>query len=210
MSLSPVVMLFARQPVEGEVKKRLAASVGDAEALRAHEVLVENVLSRLQALKRDDCLREIWIAGNPRAIALRAWSHAWDARLREQVGADLGAAMRHALHSHIRMGRRAVIVGSDVPPIDSHLVDSAFSGLRDHDVVLAPCEDGGYGLVGASKPVPELFADIDWGQGEVMAQTLRQAERFGYSVQLLDELWDVDDEADWRRFQRWQASAETG
>ncbi len=199
--LSPVVMLFARTPLLGAVKQRLAADIGEDRALYAHQALVEHALAQLDPLQTMGCLRELWVTGYLELPTIRAWARSWQARMREQVGVDLGASMRHALHTHVRMGRRAVLVGSDVPVVDAAFAWQALEALRQTDVVLAPSEDGGYGLVGASRLLPGLFDGIDWGTGRVLEQTLARADSRGYSVTLLDTVWDVDTLADWHRFE---------
>ncbi len=199
--LSPVVMLFAKAPVLGAVKQRLAVDVGDHWALQAHQTLVEHALAQLDRLQTMGCVRELWLTGHLDLPIIRSWARSWQARMREQVGVDLGASMRHALHTHVRMDRRAVLVGSDVPVIDAEFAWQALEALRRSDVVLAPSEDGGYGLVGASRLVPRLFDGVEWGTGRVLEQTLAQADHHGYSVTLLDPVWDVDTLADWQRFE---------
>ena len=199
--LSPCVMLFARTPLAGRVKRRLAADIGEERALQAHRMLVEHALRQLDPLQRVSCLRELWVTSHLELPTVREWARAWQARIREQVGVDLGASMRHALHQHIRMGRSAVLAGADVPGVDAELVQEAFAALQTHDVVIAPCEDGGYGLVGAGRPVGELFDGVDWGTSRVLEQTLERAEAARLSVFQLRAVWDVDTLPDWQRFQ---------
>ena len=66
--------------------------------------------------------------------------------------------------------------------------------------MLAPAEDGGYGLIGLRRPVPELFQGVAWGSESVLAETLAKAENLGLRYELLPTVWDVDDAADWARF----------
>ena len=55
---------------------------------------------------------------------------------------------------------RCVLIGSDCPDIDANYVEAAFDALDSADVVFGPAEDGGYGLVGLTRPVPEVFAEF--------------------------------------------------
>jgi glycosyltransferase A (GT-A) superfamily protein (DUF2064 family) len=67
------------------------------------------------------------------------------------------------------------------------------------DVVLGPCEDGGYYLVGLRCPQPALFEGIPWSTDAVFAMTLEKARARGLSIHVLPRWFDVDTEADLRR-----------
>jgi hypothetical protein len=51
------------------------------------------------------------------------------------------------------------------------VIRAAFDVLDDAPVVLGPCVDGGYYLIGMRKPVVDLFSGVEWGTERVMAQT---------------------------------------
>jgi len=76
------------------------------------------------------------------------------------------------------------------------------------DVVIGPVEDGGYVLIGLARPQPRLFADMPWSTSTVRDATLRRAAELGLHVVVLKELWDVDDEPGYRRWQRLAATAD--
>jgi hypothetical protein len=76
----------------------------------------------------------------------------------------------------------------------------AAAALQDHDLVIGPSEDGGYTLIGMSRPIPELFVDMTWSVTTVLRETLRRAAQLDLRVSQLDTLWDVDTAADWRRW----------
>jgi hypothetical protein len=67
--------------------------------------------------------------------------------------------------------------------------------------VFTPAEDGGYVLVGLRRPQPALFEAIDWGSDRVMAQTRARLKQLGLRCSEMPTLWDVDEPADWQRWQ---------
>ena len=97
----------------------------------------------------------------------------------------LGARLDHALSHYLMHGyERAVIMNSDGPTLPVAYLRRAFAELTDHaDVVLGPSDDGGYYLIGLTRPCPPLFRRIDWGTSEVLEQTLTVARRLGLAVQ---------------------------
>jgi glycosyltransferase A (GT-A) superfamily protein (DUF2064 family) len=62
------------------------------------------------------------------------------------------------------------------------------------DVVLGPCDDGGYYLIGMKRPQPALFAGIPWSTEHVTRRTLGAAEAAHLRVSLLPSWPDVDTE----------------
>jgi len=59
--------------------------------------------------------------------------------------------------------------------------------------VLGPANDGGYWLVGARRPAPELFDDMPWGTPVVLPRTLARLRTADHA--LLPFWYDVDDPA---------------
>ena len=203
MPVCPRLAIFARVPVHGQVKTRLAASVGADAALRAYEALLASTLRKL--LPRCGTFEpEIWVDGDLDAFA------AWQRRnaaisqrerrfpLIEQCEGDLGQRMAWAFDQGVN-----VVVGTDIPEMTASYVEEALAALRVADLVLGPTEDGGYCLIGMNSPHVELFEGIPWGTADVLASTLYAASTL--RVELLDALWDVDDA---ENLERWQTAQE--
>ncbi|MBV8282009.1 MAG: DUF2064 domain-containing protein, partial [Candidatus Eremiobacteraeota bacterium] len=81
----------------------------------------------------------------------------------------------------------------------------AAAALQTHDAVLQPSRDGGYVLIGLTRPQPDLFDAIAWGGPSVLAQTLQRASSLHLTLRLLRELPDLDNAEDFRLAlaQRW-------
>ena len=191
------VCLMARAPVTGEVKKRLVQDLGIAGALDAYDQLLQHKL----ALLADSSVEvELWMTGDARRC--REVARSCELPLHFQGEGHLGQRMCEIVsHAH-RRRRISLVTGVDLPAIDATYIDSAAAALKTHDVVVAPTEDGGYGLIGMRSVHPKLFEDVRWGSERVLEQTLSQAQRLGLSVALLPLTWDVDTAADWQRFMR--------
>ena len=184
----PRLAIFARAPVRGRVKSRLAKAVGDDEALAVYERLLTMTLERL-APGRGAFAPEIWLQGDapvPRQAEFPVFS---------QPDGDLGSRMAAAFEAGV-----TALVGTDIPAINAAYVDAGLRALTDADVVLGPVADGGYCLIAMKTPYPTLFSGIPWSTDSVLAATLEAARKLSLSVTLLDELWDVDEEADLRRW----------
>ncbi len=194
----PRLCIFARAPVLGQVKTRLAETIGKQGALQAHERLVSDTLDRLADLPGIQC--ELWVVGDTDHPVIGHWRTGRSLTLRKQVGDDLGERMAHAISACLEAGCLGLIVGSDCPTITAGYIRQAAAALDTHDLVLGPAEDGGYGLIGLRVPAPELFTGMLWSTAEVFADTVARANCLGLSWTALETLWDVDDERGWQRF----------
>lgn len=180
------------------VKTRLASQIGADAALAAYQRLVDLALSRYARVS--DLRSELWLSGDPAHPEVRGWVKDWNLPLFRQRGADLGERMANAVAHTIAHDNACLIVGVDCPGIDGAYVHNAAQMLLATDLVLAPAEDGGYGLIGLRRSVPELFQGVPWGSEAVLAETLDKARCLGLEFQLLEPVWDVDAAADWARF----------
>lgn len=185
--MKPNLVVFARAPRLGTVKRRLARQVGMVEALRFHR---DNTGRLLRRLGRDRRWRT-WLAVTPDRDADRPGG-LWPGRFTvvPQGPGDLGARMGR-LFQHLPGGPVA-IVGSDIPGIECRHVAEALRALGAHDWVLGPAADGGYWLIGARRtgPLRTPFADVAWGSDRALADTL--ANLRDQRVALLPTLADVD------------------
>jgi rSAM/selenodomain-associated transferase 1 len=196
------VIVMARLPRLGRVKTRLAASIGPLQALRVHRELLAAAVALVDATP--GVRRELRYAhdGPPgsrhrrwlRALAKRGWSTA------AQRGGDLGQRMCDALDTALRDGDLPVLIGCDCPAMRASDLLEAFHALRSADAVFAPTEDGGYALVGLARSAPHAFDAVAWGTAGVMVETRRRLARAGLRWHELRTLWDVDVEADLRRW----------
>jgi len=106
---------------------------------------------------------------------------------------DLGGILEGGFRRLLGEGfERVVVIGSDNPTLSPALVEAAWRGLDDHDVVIAPTADGGYCLLGMTRHHPALFERITWSTDAVYRETLERARQQGLRVLTLPEGYDVD------------------
>jgi rSAM/selenodomain-associated transferase 2/rSAM/selenodomain-associated transferase 1 len=202
---APTLQIFAKAPLPGSVKTRLAATLGDAPAAAVHAQLVERTLATAVAARTAGIVGaiELWAAPDATHPAFARWRDRYGVAVVTQVGDDLGTRMRHALDRALARGAPAVLVGTDCPALDVDYLSHAAAALAGHDAVFGPAEDGGYVLVGLSRRI-DPFAGIAWGTPGVMTGTRARLAACGATWHELPPLWDVDREAD---LARWRALA---
>jgi rSAM/selenodomain-associated transferase 1 len=109
---------------------------------------------------------------------------------------------RAFLHAFATGGERVVMIGSDCPTVTSEDIETAWTALASHDLVLGPAADGGYWLIGLRTALPELFEGIAWSTNAVLGATLKRAAHLDLRIQFLSERTDIDTENDWQEFLR--------
>ncbi len=88
--------------------------------------------------------------------------------------------------------QRVVTIGCDCPGLTKEHIGRAFDALYMKDLVLGPATDGGYYLIGIKYPIDALLKDIPWGTDKVLEKTVCLAQQLGLSIEILEELHDVD------------------
>ena len=184
------LIVVVKNPIPGAVKTRLQTRYTPRQAASLYTAFVRDLLQRIKSIEID---RRV-IAYDPpdgkadvRALYGQDWQYV------PQVQKDLGSRMHMALVQQLKAGASAaVLIGTDIPSLPVHYITSTFDLLSSKDVVLGPSTDGGYYLVGISKPVPEIFENITWSTASVLSQTAAQIENNGYSFGLVPPWFDVD------------------
>jgi rSAM/selenodomain-associated transferase 1 len=187
------IVIFAKAPVLGEVKTRLAKSIGDEAALALYSAFLDDTCALTQGLGARRVLAVYGAIDHPH---LQHLAKSQRLELVEQGDGDLGAKMARAIGEHVARGP-VVIIGSDAPTLPRAHLHQALDALMEHDVVVGPSEDGGYWLIGARLAVPELFADMRWSTPDVLPMTLERLR--GRSHALLPRWYDVDSVEDLQR-----------
>ena len=179
--------MFAKAPVAGYAKTRLAAHLGVAGAAALQARLIRRSVATALAAGLGEV--SLWCTPN-RSHPVFA-EHG--VRLYDQAAGDLGERMLDAFGRFTPL----LLIGTDCPALTADHLIACAAALRDHDAVFLPAEDGGYVLVGLARPIRELFRDIPWGTPRVMAET--RARAAGLRVAEPAVLWDLDDVTDYQR-----------
>ena len=202
---------MAKVPGAVPVKSRLHAALGSAPATELYRCFL---LDRLDAVASLPGIAP-FVAFTPgdagdrmRALAPASF------RCIAQPELGLGARLVRLLDARLADGHRgAIAMDSDSPTLPMPYVVEAAQVLDagTADVVIGPCDDGGYYLIGVRTPQPRLFEDIPWSTDAVLARTLAHAKELRLRVHVLPPWFDVDTEADLERLHHeMTASGESG
>ena len=183
------IIIMAKEPVPGKVKTRLSPSIPPSEATMLYEAMLLDTVDILLSLKVKG--KFIFYAP-PHSTYFERFARLPITILPQSEG-DLGLKMRDAFHAVMESsGKPAIIIGTDIPLLTGATIENAARILESTDIVIGPCVDGGYYLLGMKEYSPSLFEGISWSTQTVLHDTLGAAEILGKGWALTDQLFDID------------------
>jgi rSAM/selenodomain-associated transferase 1 len=190
--MTALLIIFAKEPRPGQVKTRLSPPLSPEEAAQLYHSFLLDILeemAQVPGMRLAVGFSPLMAQGFFRGLAPPGTD------LFPQEGADLGERMARAIARGFAADFGPVVLrGSDVPDLPAAVVSEAREVLAagQAQVVLGPCPDGGYYLVGLAEPHPPLFQGPAWSSRTVLTDTLRLARQLGLRVHLLPPWPDID------------------
>jgi len=186
----PVLFVFAKAPVLGRAKTRLAAHTGYVHAKRLYRMMVARVLRRAS----DPRWQMILAVTPPQAVGM---VKDWDQF--DQVAQVSGSLSPRLAACFARKGP-TVIIGTDSPQIKAQDIAEAFKLLKSNTLVFGPASDGGFWLIGARGPVPaEIFDSVAWSTETAMSDIERNVNGDIAYLRTLTDIDDIDALREYRR-----------
>lgn len=188
-----LLIIFGKYPEAGQVKTRLAKSIGDSKAAEAYKRLMDFTLDVSSKVDCDVCL---CYAGDK---TVEEWNEKVT-QVETQEGNDLGERMITAFDKGFSAGyERIVLIGSDCAELREGIIEEAFEALEYNEVTIGPAEDGGYYLIGTNQSLPVLFTNMEWSTDEVFETTFHRIRWAKVGAEFLEKLSDVDEFVDAQR-----------
>ena len=193
--MTPRLVLFAKAPVIGGAKTRLAAGIGKVQAWRRHRAMMAGLV---RVLPDPRWRAELSVA--PDSAQTRRFPGVWPTAVRRRVQGkgDLGARQTRVF----AQGRGPVcVIGTDAPQVRRADIAAAFQALKRADAVIGPAEDGGYWLFALKAPAPPgLFDGVRWSHAETRADLEARLAVCGLTrIRHLRTMRDIDVAEDLKR-----------
>jgi rSAM/selenodomain-associated transferase 1 len=194
--------LMTKAPRAGQVKTRLVPPLTSNAAAELNKCFLRDTADEISSATTDNYASAIAVYTPIGTESAYDDILPGNFSLLPQRGADFGERLRFATEDLFRCGFDSVcLIDSDSPTVPAKNFSKAIELLKTHSdcIVLGPCDDGGYYLIGLKKPHRELFEQIDWSTDRVFDQTVRRTREIGLEVKLLPSGYDVDDAASLQR-----------
>ena len=198
MKQDTAVIVMAKLPLPGLAKTRLAPVLGEQGAAQLaermlHEAIGQAVLASIGPVQ--------WrVEPHVAHPLVEQMQREHGVSIAAQGDGDLGARMQRAFADAFIGHRAALLIGTDMPALDTACLREAAAVLRTHDAVFVPAVDGGYGLIGLRRAQPalfsRLFSNMPWSTAEVMQLTRERLAQMQLTHVELPTLHDIDEPAD--------------
>lgn len=179
----PLLIIFAKAPIMGRAKTRLAADIGPVQAKRIYRAMTARILRNVQDPRWDTRLAVTpaqWLGRVPDWAGMNQYA---------QTSGSLSPRLMQAFSSH----GPTIVIGTDSPQITANDITQAVKALKSQEAVFGPANDGGFWLMGLKRPArPGTFSNVRWSSSFALADVERNlAGKAAY----LRILTDVDDAA---------------
>ena len=197
--------VMTKVPQAGQVKTRLVPPLTPDEAAELNKCFLRDTAGAISSVIANNEACGI-AAYTPLGVeAAYAEILPVDFNLLPQRGVGFGERLYFAAEDLLKCGFASVcLINSDSPTLSATNFLEAIRILKMQGdrIVIGPCDDGGYYLIGLKKPHRELFEQIDWSTEKVFEQTRARAREIGLEVELLAHGYDVDDAASLHRLRK--------
>jgi uncharacterized protein len=190
--------VMVKTPREGFSKTRLCPPLSSEEAAKISHCFVKDTSAAIQALSEEDPF-VVGVAiytpvGSEAALAEILPS---GFKMMAQREGDLGTRLVGAEEDLFSLGFSAVcLMGSDSPTLPRNWLRGLSTFLKEPEdrVMIGPCQDGGYYLIGLRAAHRRLFEGVPWETDRVYAETIERAKDINLPTITLPTWYDVDDQ----------------
>lgn len=184
--MQQAIIIFVRKPILGQVKTRLAATIGNPKTLEVYNHLLLHTKAITELVEADK------FVFYTNAIEQHDLWHGYHKQV--QVAGDLGFKMSAAFKHVFSLGYSKVcIIGSDCYDLNATIITNAFDALHEHDVAIGPANDGGYYLLAMRSYYQQLFEHKVWSSSTVYNHTVQDCVSLNLHTFILPTLIDIDD-----------------
>ena len=194
--------VMTKAPQAGQVKTRLIPPLTPGEAAELNKCFLRDTTAAISGVTKHNDATGIAVYTPSGTESTYVDILPRDFSLLPQRGVGFGERLCSAAEDLFRCGFDSVcLIDSDSPTVPPENFSKAIEFLqtRSDRIVLGPCDDGGYYLIGLKSLHRELFQRIDWSTERVLEQTKQRAAEIAVEVKLLPAGYDVDDRATLRR-----------
>lgn len=189
MTTSGIVCVFAKPPVPGLVKTRLAAAIGHRLAADLARAFLRDTWAVAQAIPWARPVLATTDRGTARALDL-------DADEWLQGPGDLGERMERILARALDSAPFVLAIGADTPGLPRQSLEEARRALAVAGAVLGPSEDGGFYLIGLRRCPSGLLRGLPWSRPDTYTRVLARLRQRGLETTVLMPWFDVDRPSD--------------
>jgi rSAM/selenodomain-associated transferase 1 len=193
------VAIICKTPASGKSKTRLSPPLDPEECAAISACFIQDLATTIGVLRHRSARGyAVYTPAGSEAALHRLLPGGFGLVI--QGDGDLGDRLNRGIADLLDAGHAgAILINSDSPTLPPEILEAAVEALaRDarsggDRMVISPALDGGYTLIGLSRPHPRLFEDIAWSTATVFQRTLERAREIDLPILALPGWYDIDD-----------------
>lgn len=186
-----VIIFFTRIPTLGKTKTRLEPFLGKKLCVELQTAFIKDIYEKISIMGID-----IIVSYSDHGdLKILKDILGKDVLFLKQEGSDLGEKMHNAISFSLNSYKSSVLIGSDIPLIETEDIELAFKILETKNIVISPTFDGGYYLIGMNEKNKSIF-DIEYSTSSVFETTLLKIKILNKSFGIGNIQLDIDDKCD--------------
>lgn len=192
---SVAVAIVCKTPIAGQSKTRLSPPLSAEECAALSACFIRDVSSTIAGLAAGGGVAPYALYTPVGTESTLRPLLPGSLQLLPQGEGDLGTRLIKGTTDLFAGGHAGIVlVNSDAPTLPLAILYAAVDAVRrKDDVALSMALDGGYTLIGLSRPHVGVFERIPWSTAEVYRATLERARELALSVTEVPAWYDVDD-----------------
>ena len=202
--MKQALIIMAKQPEAGRTKTRLCPPLTLEQSAELYECFLTDIVDIVRTLQASLPNLQPFFAYTPEESRDYFAHFTPGFSVVPQIGDTLGERLDYVLSTCLAQGYDQVAaINSDSPNLPAELLRQAFQALdrstieqesdgKYTDIVFGPSEDGGYYLIGVTKPWSRVVCDVTMSTPTVLQDSLTIAKEEGAAVKLLPAWYDID------------------
>ena len=186
-----VIIFFTRIPVLGKTKTRLEPFLSKEECVQLQTAFIKDIYTNIKSMGIDIIVNY----SDDGELGVLKNIIDEDVYYLKQEGKDLGEKMHNAISYSLKKYKSSVLIGSDLPLINSRDINEAFKILESKDMVISPTYDGGYYLIGMKDENEEIFK-MKYSTSSVFVETINKIKSTGKTYGKGKTQLDIDNKND--------------
>jgi len=185
------ILIFAKPPIPGKTKSRLAKVIGKIPAAELSEALLIDIIEEISRISNIS----ISLFYPPEFSQNDyAFLSIYNINFIPQKGSCLGDRIQNAFHLLFNSfsANKIIIIGGDCINITTDLISLTLGELNCNSIIIQPAEDGGFTLIGQNKYLPNIYKNIKWGSHSVLNSLTSNLLKLDFSFKLLAKSFDID------------------
>jgi hypothetical protein len=189
--------VMMKTPRNGFSKTRLSPPLSSEEAASISRCFLKDTSAAIEALSHEDPFVvgvAIYTPVGTEATIGKFLPPGF--KMIAQREGSFGTRLSGATEDLFSVGFSAVcLIGSDSPTLPFHCLRDLSTFLKEPKdrMVIGPCWDGGYYLLGLRHPHTRLFESITWSTDRVYGETVERSKEISLPTVTLPVWYDVDD-----------------